>query len=497
MAIPATNQIIRDPGLGVAAPASLVPIFYGTASLGARNELVLYQSPDALKQARGSGPAVDDALYTLTQIGGPVGFMRADTTIAATNGTVSQTAAGPLPVITADALFDAFVRIQITKAGALGVAEFRYCLDGDSTDIDSTRTWSAVQVVPSGGAFTLTGLGVVVTFQAGTHELDEEYTFDANCAAWNAADLAVASTALQADDTPWRFMVAVTSFLNTDAAAHATLGAALQTHMNTLTTLDRYRRAQIQATQEVAEVNADIKTAWENVVADRLLVAHGRAKRPTADTFPGYAVPVKYNVGFFAARAAGSVPSTDLKRVQGNGIQDGGPLPVITKLFEDELKTPTGLDDISISTLRTWEALQGFFVTQGHLKSAEGSDFDKWPRGILMDIACETVAAETKLWIGSSFRFESAEDPAAGIPVGAIDIRDAKRLEGRAEAKLKAQLTDPQNAEGTGGLVQAIRVAVLRTNNAQATGQLFVEVGIKPVGYVDFVTTTLGFTTGL
>lgn len=489
MTLPQATEEIRDPGLGVSQPAVMTPVIYGVTSLGAQHEApVFYSSPSTLRSERGVGPAVDLALYILTQVGGPVGIISADPSVAADNSEVTPPGSGTPPTVTVagDALFDASVRIEIMGGGDLGAGLFRYSLDTYSGDTEAERTYSETLTIPAGGTFAIPGFGVTVTFGAGTYVEDDVYTFDGECAAWNATDLAAAFTALQTSKTPWRFFVAVTSRNSGDAAAHATLAAALETHMGTLANASKYRRAMIASTQDPSEAASAIVTAYTSTVAPRTLIAHGEVRKPTQLTLPGYAFPRRPAVDCFAMRAAGCLPSTDLKRVRGNGRQDGGPLLGVLKLFFDADQDAGGVsvDSAKISTLRTYEGVDGFFITQGRLKSAEGSDFTVWPRGIVMDIACETAHAGQVLFIGSGFRLNAD---------GTIDDRDASAWEEEIGAKIAAQVLTPRNAEGFDGHVTDVRYRIVRTHNVLATNTILGEVGILPLGYADFITTVLGF----
>lgn len=402
----------------------------------------------------------------------------------------TATPGGGQIAVSGSAAVDARIRVEIVTSGALGVARFRYSVDGYSGDTTSERTYSENLYVPAGGTFAIPGLGVTLTFDDTPTAFvsGDVYTCDVECAACNATNLGTAFTALGQDDSSWRFAVVVTSKGNGDATAHALLGAALQTHLATLATSAKYRRGMIATTHEDAASVA--LAAWDDVSAIRVLVAHGQVRRYSPKPFSGYAFPVTNAVDVFAARAAASLASTDLKRVR------SGPLEEVVKLFHDERLSPSSLDDIKVSTLRTYENRDGFYVTQGRLKSPDGSDFKLWPLGIVMDIACETVNAEMTEYIGSGVRIETRTINNQTY-VGTIDERDAIAIEEAVSSALIAQLIAPLNAEGSEGHISDIRFKIQRTNNVLSTGVLIGEVGILPLGYLDFLTTTLGFVVSL
>jgi len=582
-AIPSATETVRDFGLGLSSPASMLPVVCGvsslgsTAALGTAAALEFYSDLQTLRDARGEGPAVETAANILDQGGGPIGFIGMDPTIpaanapiyatfsvAGTNGAVTKVGTGPTitvagapqghfsmriaitlggvlgtstfrwstdggttwveqgiltPVggtyllgstgitatfpagtyvladtyswtatggggvvaLSATATLDAHIRIEILLGGALGVAKFRYCLDGYSGDTAAERTYSETLLVPLGGTFAIPGIGVTITFTATpTFVAGDVYQCDVACAAWNATDLAECGTVLLATSTPWRFLVAIASAGNGDPTAHAVLAAALQSQLTALANRSRPRRAMMACDQ--GHSAALVTTAFQSVVASRLLLAFGKVRRVTTKPFTGYAFPVTHGVDCFAARAARSLPSTDLKRVK------SGPLEEVVRIFRDELNNPTALDDIKISTLRTFDNIDGSYITQARLKSPSGSDFKLWPHGILMDIAQETAHAKTTYFLGQGIRYNSD---------GTIDDADAASIEAEVGVALSAQLTGPTNAEGTQGYVQDVRYKISRTQNVQQTGVLIGTVGIKPFGYIDYIQTNLGFVVSL
>ncbi len=596
MAIPSATETVRDFGLGLTQPASMIPLVLGVSSLGDTNAVELYNSVSALKDARGEGPAVEAAANVLSNGGGPIAFVGLASTIAGSNsqvlptygadgtiGALTQSGAGPvialsgtdpngdydvrIEITTGGALetavfrwsidggssweaegvvtvaggvhvlstddlvtgltatfpagtyvlnetydwaitpgggevsvagestLDLRVRIEIMSDGALGEATFRYSLDGYSGDTESERTYSEVLTIPSGGTFVLANTGLTLTFDDDPTEFVEGdfYVFDAEAGAWNATDLANGFTAIAASSAQWRFCVAVTSKANGDATAHALLAASLQSQLTTLANSSKYRRGMIAATHE--DTAAVTAAAFLNTTAARLLIAYGQVRRSTTKPFPGFAFPVTNAVDVIAARAAGSLPSTDLKRKR------SGSLAEVVKLFHDEYRSPSTLDNVKISTLRTYEQGGGYYVTQGRLKSAAGSDFRYWPHGIVMDIACETINEVLTNEIGRGTRFVSRNADGDEVPdgdpsveyTGTIDDRDAIAIEDEANRRLIARLASPLNAEGFAGHVTDLRFRILRTQDVLSTGAVLGEVGIKSLVYIDQLTTTLGF----
>jgi hypothetical protein len=382
--------------------------------------------------------------------------------------------------------YDARLLVEIVTSGALGVARFRYSCDTYSGDTAAERTYSENLYVPAGGTFAVPGLGITLTFDdtPTAFVAGDSYVVSLEAACSNSTNMGTAFTAIAASPIPWRFCVFVTGKGNGDAVAHALLGVALQTHLTTLANSAKYRRGMIAATHE--DTAAATIAAWDDVSAIRLLVAYGQVRRYSTKPFSGWAFPITNAVDVFAARAAGSAPSTDPKRVR------SGSLSMVAKIFHDEYRSPSSLDDVKVSTLRPYENRDGFYITQGRLKSPDGSDFTVWPRGIVMDIACETVNEQLTLEIGRGCRIETRVINGVTYE-GTIDERDALAIEENVSAALVAQLMAPQNAEGFEGHITDVRFRITRTNNFLSTGIVIGEVGILPLNHIDYITTTLGF----
>ena len=488
MTLPAAVESVRDGGLNLSEPASMMPVVMGVASAGPVEEFAIFGSVAQLQDVHGEGPAVELAANILAE-GGPIGFLRMDPSVAASNGAVTNSGSGDGTVtLSGDAAFDCLLRVRIVAGGALGAATFQYNLDGYAGDKDSERTWSEVLTVPSGGTFVIPGLGVTVTFDddsgAKPFVAGDIYSAEVDCAGWNASDLADAFAVLKAQPTRWRFVVPATSRGCGDATAHALLATALQSQLAALAATSKYRRGMLAT--DAGAAHSAVVTAYQSVTAIRCLLAHGQVRRSTVKPLPGLGFPVTGAVDVIAARAAVSLPSTDLKRIR------SGPLDEVVKLFHDDYRTPTQLDATKISTLRTYENREGVYITQGRLKSPSGSDFKLWPQGIVMDIACETVHQILTDWIGRGVRFVNRVVNDVTY-FGTIDDRDAAVLEDEVNQALMAQLVTEPNAEGFLGHVTGVRYTVNRLHNVLGTGVVFGAVGILPLAYIDRTETELGF----
>lgn len=471
MPLPGQTFTIQDPGANVVEPVDNVPVFLGLSSLGTNNVLTSHNSIVELVATKGHGPSVEAATYTLQNAGGPVRHMKMATSVASSNTAVTQTGTGPAVTVAGTGTDDwrGYVVIPSGGGGALGVGKFQYSLDGGTT-------LSEVQTIPGGGTYLIPNSGITVTFAAGTYVAGTTYTWTSTAPMWNSTDLGNAITALQADlTTSWRYLV----FCGRHAtgAAAATILAGLHAHMESFaTTQFRFRRAMMDAGNEAS---AAIITAYASTTGNRVLPAYRSVTRASAKTFAGHGSYKSGLVDCAAMQAARVAVSTDLGRVA------TGPLPGVTAIEHNEFLTP-GLDDAKITTARTMPGQTGFFLTNGRLKAASNSDFQYWQFGILMDIACETVFEVQSTFVNAGYR---------RLSNGAIDPREAARLEGRVLAALRARLTQPKNDEGVIGHVSDLQYSIDLNNTTPNT--IVSEVSILPLNYAKYINTTLGFVSSL
>lgn len=477
-AIPSSTETVIDPGLGIVGQISNIPAIVGTCSTGTANVVVSCSTQKKLSETFGQGPAVEAASHILATAGGPVLVVRTTSSTAATNGAVTQSGAGPVITLGGTSTLDCKLRIEIVRGGTLGTAQFRYSLDTYTGDSEDLRSYSGAILCPA-APYSVPGAGFTITFPAGTYVLDENYTATVNCAAATSANVTTAMNALDATPLQWRFAYIVTSNLTGNTTAHEGIGAAVQASLNAMAAESKYRRAMIASNMD----DTSPLSVWVTPY-DRLLVAHGRVRSVSPKPFLAHAFPTVPGATVFAARAAGSLISTDLKRVPGNGLNDGGPLPNVRKIFVDERADSVGTDDIKLSSLRTYLGRNGYYITQGRLKSAEGSDFTVWPRGAVMDVACEVAHAVQETFIGRGIRTNDN---------GTIDERDALRLESEVQAALDATLISPRNAEGTSGHASEVLYTIDRTNNVLTTSTIQATVAVRPLAYPDYITTNISF----
>lgn len=470
MPLPKVTQTISDGGLGLAEPDdSSTHVAIGICSSGTANELKFYSDADLLKAERGHGPLVDKAVYHLQVAGGSVGVMRINGSVAGVAGAVTPTRASPGTstgtVAVAGAAFDAYeVKVEITKAGTLGAAEFKYTLDGGDN-------YSAVIAVPGGGSYVVPNTNLTLTFTAGAgpvfFAVGDVFAFNCTAPGYSSTDVNNALDALRTTYASSRFgFVHLVGAASTVAGA-ATIAAAVDVKMAAEENVFRYLFCIVECPDDT---DANTISGFTSFSSTRVCVAAGFCE------LVANGKSMKRNVAWpVAARIAAQDIRRDVARTRQD--REGGPLKGVTKLYRNEFVTE-GLDSARFITLRTYAGKNGFFVTNGRTMANGSSDYQFLQFRRLMDRACTINYAEL---------FNFLNDDAVRItPAGTIVEADARSIETKVNAALAADLTSKDR-------VSATSVTVTRDNNILSTQTLKTKVRIRPKGYAKFIETDIGF----
>lgn len=472
MAIPSITQTIRDPGLATTPAAITNFLFLGCAEKGSTTAVTAFANPGDVIDTYGQGPLSEDLCYFLALAGGPVYGLRLAGSVAATKSSVTvartSTSTGTV-ALTGTALDTYDAKVEIRSTGALGVAQFRYTLDGG-------LTYSGDIIVPSGGSYTLANTGIGLTFTANSGpiilEKGDTFSFTTTEPTFGTTDLATGMDAVKADNTPLAAIILSGQFATASSAA--TVAAAMAVHASALFQLYRPVRFMMDAGDEAV---ATVKTAFAAFSSDRASLGYRRCALTSAKPIIGRGSPKCSVVRALAARAGASLLSTDLAWYSAGAL--AGCQSITHNEYLSEL-----MDIDGFSTLRTHQGIPGFFPTNVRLRSAPGSDYQYWQHGRVMDAATTTAYIALLPYLSSSVRT---------IAGGKIDPRDAGSWEAKVYDALRTVLLDPDNAQGTQGHVSALDVAIDRNNNVLASGTVKVKVAIQPLGYAKYIVNELSF----
>lgn len=492
MALPGVSLSVLDGGLGVTTPASSRPCVVGIFESGNFNEATLIGNQRQLRDTFGQqGPGNDAAGSILDLAGGPIVVVRANPGVAATYGQASMpssiapganNAIGTVVATSAPKNNYQIVVKIIATTGPLAGTTFQYSLDGGLT-FSPTIAAAAMVALGTSGVTLEFGTGVTNVYAVGA-----VYTGTAFAPRYNATDLGNLFTAIDAQVGGPSFDFFVFAGEAASGAAAATLFSTIAAKMTSYaSSLDRYYGAIMGAGEDTASAAI---TAFASSTSTRMAVMYGKFRLPPPFPHVGRGLPQVPALNYAAVRAAGNVISTDLAQV--SGAESVGALPGATAPTHDEYRTPAGLEDAKIGSLRTASNDVGLFLSNVHLKSPVGSDFQFWQHRRIMDQLCRTTSRE--LWKLTSSSVVCKTDG-----TGQIAEFQAQALEKRVQRGLDndvgsaARGIGPSTVDGSTGHVSDQRAQVDRTNNVLSTNTLIWTVACVPRGYAKHLVATLSF----
>lgn len=397
-----------------------------------------------------------------------VTFASATTWVAAdiytidTLGAIALTGSGPSAsnVTQVSSPLDAYsVVVTITTAGALGTAVFTYSLDGGNTVSGQIAT-------PSGsGKYAIANTGIVVTF-AGTFTAGDTYSWTTTAAGFSTSDLTTALVALRAAAPEWGFVHVVATWAN--AAGAAAAAAIVDTQMAAAEVQFRFAFGIIEC--PTTESDSTVATAFATFASTRTMVVAG----DVGAVSPINGRILRRNAAWIvAAHLAGIQPGEDAGFVGSRTA-----IRNVASLYRDEQKTQF-LDAQRFTTMRTIPGRAGYYITNGNMMAASGSDFNLVQRRRVMDAACRITRQAELPYLNGSVRVSPT--------TGYIDERDAQQFEGKVNSQLTSGVVSTGDAS-------ASSVVVNRSANILSTSTLPVTVRITPLGYMKYISTNIGFT---
>lgn len=486
MATPGVTLTIGDNATGqVPADTSANTAVIGTCSSGTADTVVYsYSSSDAIASlltTNGYGPGPEASAYHLSKDGSPVYLVRADTTggTAAAASAVTLVGTGPSPGVTvsvATAFDDYSFKVRIVLGGAVATATFQFSKDGGDT-------WSAV--ITSAATYAIPNTGITIAFTAGTYVAADVYSFTTTAATFTTTKMGTAVDTLLASSNVFGLLhiAARPSGANDSAkaTAFASMVAAVQTKLATAALAYRFVRAICDGPDVANDSTADalLTAAFTSTDAPRCVAAAGdceltsalesgrRYKRSAGWPMVARArqIPIHEDMGFVGRGSLGADVSLE--------TTDSPP----TKYLDS--RTRSTLHDGHFATLRKHIRKAGVYVTRSNTMAQTTSDFTTLQRGRVMDRACEVAYLGLVDLVNSPVRINTS--------TGKILEADAKAIEARIGALIRAAITAPGHASG-------VTVTVNRDTNLLSTPTLKLQIRIVPNADITDVSGTIGYT---
>lgn len=487
MTLPSVSIQKIDGGTGVVRPSDtgVLAIIAPSAS-GVANQPATYLRTDLALADLGSGPLVECAAYVAPVSGKPVVLVKGAGTTAGAYGSMTLTGTGTTtPTGDGTSLpFDDYNVLLAFLTGTSTVgssgATYTYSLDGGVTT-------SAVQALGTATSITLpnTGVKVNLTHSTNTIVAGDKITFKTTGPVDTNSDLVTSLEALRVSRAPFEMVLF-------HGIADATTVSDLDTWLNAMALTGRFKTAVCTCRPRAtdgSESEAQYKTAMQTLfaassstsvvvcadVADVSSPIPGRATTAIVQARP---------VGWAVAARAMKIPLgrdpafVDDGPVSQFGLSDARGNPN----HHDEFFYP-GLDDLRLTTLRTFDDRQGSYITNANIISPTGSDYVYLQHVRTINRACE-IAFQI---LSGQLSRGVAKNPKAG-PNGERYIAegDALRIEAVANDAIKAELS---------GQVDDIKFSVSRTDDISSNSGATVTGQIQSVAlaYIKRFIVTAGF----
>ena len=384
----------------------------------------------------GYGRLVEDAAYDLAVAKKPAVLIRADASSSPSYGTITvdgepESGDSEITAGSSDPLDDFDVLLTFVTAGTIGTAgiSYTYSLDGGKTTSGKLALGVLTQIdIPNTGLSFLLGAGDVAAGETASCPITGPKMTN--------TDLTAALEALRTYSGQWDAV-----FIDIEAD-DATV-TEVDLWLSGLEAVGKFKTAVLNAVARDAdsETEAQYLTAMTEAFAEsssKSIVMCADAGR-TVSTLRGIRTvrPVALGV---AARGMAIDISQDAAYVAGGPIvgfsiaDDRG-----NPQYHDEALFP-GLDDIRLTTLRSFDGRQGAYCTNANLLSPSGSDYVYWQHARVMNKACEIAFQTLSNRLSQGIRKD--------VATGFILEEDATEIEALVQAELDKQLVRPSRVSG-------------------------------------------------
>ncbi len=379
--IPSVRIKKADGQTGVVKPsADGILAIVAPSERGVFNQPATYTRPELAEGDFGAGALVEAGAYVMDAAERPVVLLRGNPSIASTYGAFQYANAGTAAIASGASkpLDDFDVLVRFVNDGNIGTAgiTYQWSLDGGLTMSPATGLGVATTL-------TIPNSGVSLTLGVGTILAGETVSFSTTGPKLNSTDLTTALEALRTARVPWEALLVF-------ADADATIVSLLDLWLTAREAEGSYRTAVVNTRvrangESEADYRAAMQAAFGQATSTRVVVGADvgdvvalrrgiRQRRPTALAVAarGMAVEISTDVAYVADGPA-----------IGFQLSDDAGLPK----YHDEASYP-GLDDLRLTTLRTFSSRDGVYITNANLLSPAGSDFVYWQHARVLNKAC-------------------------------------------------------------------------------------------------------------
>lgn len=340
--------------------------------------------------------------------------------------------------------------------------------------LDNGLTTSKARRIVTGSTYTLPGTGLTITF--GTKEnyvTADVYSYACVGPKLSTGDLEAAFTVIKNYGTQF-FAVVVWDGQRT-AADSSTLFTALDAELDSCEAI-KYYLAGVMGFGELS-LTATTQAALDLLQSNRIQVCPATCTPYSPLAREGYTGLSASLLFPYVSRLARCLVSEDPGQV------DRGALDGIISIDNDEALQAT-FDEYQGITARKFRGKTGWYVTNSWMKGDPGEDVQYIQHRRVMDVACSVVYSKSVDFI---------KRPTKVNADGTIFEVDALTYESQIEAVLDSALKNQTNSAGTKGHISDYRYTIDRTTNLLVTKTVYATLQIQPLGYPDFIETTISF----
>jgi hypothetical protein len=475
-------QIVDGGGTVVSVPQNSVQVVIGTCSGGTAAQVVASRDPQQLKNAEGSGPAVEAAALSIAR-GATVLFMKSATITPGAASAVAPFATGTSVVTVTGAPYDAYlVKMLVTAGGTVGTTGIRV-----QFSVDAGRTYGPEIALGTAVLYALAGTNLTLNFAAGTMVAGEFVTFGCTEPLTDTASIQACLVALAASPyaiTGWGSLQITGTWSGADATTIEGFLDTMATGKTWTRLIMSWRDAHLPAAYGGA---GETEAAWEAaaildvsaVSAKRICMAAGFYNIPSqypivAAGLPRYRRPGQWALAARQVQFGGTIrggPQTHAGRVSDGALTDIVIDPVNDPLdgflYHDEASSP-GLTDGRLAAFTRRKGKPGIFVRDPLLLSPPGSSFKLLPHGLVMDIGCSLEHQVMEENVNADVRTNDN---------GTIDEIAAQHI----EEVMRAALRDNMLAKN---MISGFTFTIDRTNNVLTTSQVNYTSELRARAYV-------------
>lgn len=476
MTIPAVNITVQDGALGVVSGGASVTALIGVSSTGTPALPTIVTRVADLTQWFGEGPGPEAAALIMST-GVPVLFIQADTAVDGTVTAITRTGTGtsvPTTDILTHTPADAYeVYVSFPVGGTVGTAGIKY-----KYSYDGGRSLSPAQSLGTSTSFTIPNV-CDIKLAVGTVVTGDSFTFRTGEPTFDATSLTAALNA-------YKLSAVRTRLLHVVGPLTTGLAGAVDLTLDAMAPLNKPRRwiGNVRI-PNVGESDATYQTslqAFSSAYSTRRgAICAGAADLVSAISGRTSLRPISFRAAAEQSRqiALGNeeadIADINLGALTGTSIQDVNGNP--KQQCHDEFVMP-GLDSQRFLTFRTWPTFAGVYVTNPRLFSPDGSDFQLFPHGIIMDLAQETAYGNLARRLNRPVLIDKT--------TGFIYESDAQEIEAGCTAALEGVLLAKPKAS-------SVEVSVSRTDNILATNTINVTIRLVPLAYIQVIQVSLSF----